>query len=422
MRRGFWIGLLAAAPLAAQVAPIPTPTQLPGSPFAIKKSWIIGGPGNWDYLTIDSDAQRLYIAHEHSVQVVDLDSGSMAGEISGFGEAHAIALDDTGEYGYVSDGRSNTVAVFERSSLKVESNIPIACSPRSIAFEPSSKLVIAVCGPGREVPNVTRPPGQRAASGTTQGKVAGMSHIVAIDTEQKSAIAAIAISGDARFAQADGAGAVYVTVGEAEGLEIRNGSTRSFVSPPRIVKVDGPTLASAAERDRPGGTGRAEAMDWSEDEARREGASLTAFSLPAGCAQPQGLAVDGRGSRLFAACNGQQLLVLNATNGHVVTALTTGPGDDAVGYDPERELIYSANGEGYGSLTIVQQDANTDSYAVIESLPTLAHARTLAVDPSTGLVYLVTDTTGVDLGPRGAFVPIKPSPIAGSFRVLVVGH
>ena len=54
----------------------------------------IGGSGNWDYLTLDPVARRLYIAHGQVVQVVDVDSGSVAGEITGFREAHAIALDD----------------------------------------------------------------------------------------------------------------------------------------------------------------------------------------------------------------------------------------------------------------------------------------------------------------------------------------
>jgi hypothetical protein len=93
-----------------------------------------------------------------------------------------------------------------------------------------------------------------------------------------------------------------------------------------------------------------------------------------------------------------------------------------VGYDPDRNLIFSANGTGYGSLTIIQQDPNTDSYAVVQNLATSARARTLAVDPSTGLVYLVTDDMGLDLTPRGGFTTIKPTPVEGSFQVLVVGH
>jgi YVTN family beta-propeller protein len=436
MRRAALLCLLISLPAAAQVAPVPTPTQISGNPFAIKKNWIIGGTGNWDYLTLDPEAQRLYIAHGRSVQVVDLDSGSVTGEIGAFRDARAIALDDTGQYGYISDGPADAVAVFNRTTLKVETTIPVLCSPRSIAFEPHSKLVFAVCGSnlvnpgGPQQPNRRPPAGGNRASrptgSTDQENFVGISHVVAVDTQEKAAIADIAVSGDGRFAQADDAGAVYLTIAAAERFEYRNGGTNRFVTPPRIAKFDGPAIAAEADRLRHEAASPAPglpvSMDWSEDDGHGAHANFVSLPLPSTCQHPQGLAVDGKDFRLFAACNDQQLVVLDASNGDVVTTLTTGPGDDVVGYDPDREFIYSANGAGYGSLTIIQQDANTDSYAVVQNLATLARARTLAVDPSNGNVYLVTDYMGVDLSPRGAFAAIKPTSIEGSFQVLVVGH
>jgi hypothetical protein len=59
---------------------------------------------------------------------------------------------------------------------------------------------------------------------------------------------------------------------------------------------------------------------------------------------------------------------------------------------------------------------------VIQNLPTRERARTLAVDPSTGDVYLVTDYYGVDLTKPGTIGSMKATPISGSFQVLVVGH
>jgi len=437
--RGLFLFLLSCFPVAAQVAPIPTPTQLPGSPFAIRKNWIIGGTGSWDYLTVDPTAERLFIAHGRTVQVVDLASGSIAGQIGDFRNAHAIALDDTGQYGYISDGPADLIAVFDRITLAVEATIPIGCSPRSIAFEHRSRLLFAVCGSNVANPETqplvrrpsgiaSRPPrttGQPPAAGNDEdNNFAGISHVVAVDTDKNTAVADIAIPGDFRFAQADGAGHVYVTVAEAERMEFSNGHTNRYLIPPRIAKFDGPTVAAEVQRlrEHQANSNSPVSMDWVGDDGRGERAGFSTVPLPSNCRRPQGLAVDSKDFRLFAACNDQQLLILNATDGHVIATLTTGPGDDVTGYDPERELIYSANGAGYGSLTIIQQDANTDSYAVIQNLPTLARARTLAVDSSSGNVYLVTDYMGVDLTPRGGFAPIKTTPISGSFQVLVVGH
>jgi len=45
MRRALFLCLLVCPSLAAQVAPIPSATALPSSPFFIKQTWYIGGTG-----------------------------------------------------------------------------------------------------------------------------------------------------------------------------------------------------------------------------------------------------------------------------------------------------------------------------------------------------------------------------------------
>ncbi len=403
MRRFLPICLLACLPpacvsIAAQQAPIPTATALSGSPFFVKKSWPIGGSGNWDYLTLDPGARRLYIAHGHAVQVVDVDSGSVVGEIPGFRDAHAIALDDTGQYGYVSDGPANAVRIFNRSSLQIEVTISIGFSPRFVVFEPRSKLLFAFC------PSLLPPP----RSGERLIEQDHLSHIFVIDTEKNAVIADIILNGDFRIGHADDDGSIYATVAQ----------------PAWIAKLDAVGIAAEVERQKEALSKQLRdipiGFDWSY--SRDSLGLLHYIPLHTSCLDPQGLAVDGKNQRLFIACENQGVQVLNANTGDLIAPLTTGPGDDVIGYDPERELIYSANGGGYGSLTIIQQDANTDSYAVIQNLPTLARARTLAVDPSSGAVYLVTDLRGVDLTKMGGIGTLHFDPIPGSFQVLVVGH
>jgi len=59
---------------------------------------------------------------------------------------------------------------------------------------------------------------------------------------------------------------------------------------------------------------------------------------------------------------------------------------------------------------------------VIQNLPTRGQARTLAVDSSTGAVYLVTEAYGMDLTKKGGIGTLQTAAVAGSFQVLVVGH
>jgi len=430
MRRTLILCLVASLPVAAQVAPVPTATELTSNPFAIKKSWPIGGAGNWDYLTMDAQARRLYIAHGRSVQVVDVDSGAVGGEIRGFREAHQIALDDTGEYGFVSDGLAASVAVFDRRTLDIEASIPIHFSPRSIAYEPQSKLVFAVCGATLVNPGgpVHVRPG--TAPRTAPPQYGGLSHLVVVDAGKNSPIADITLGGDLRYAQADSDGHIYVTVGTAmEPRSYTSGSPYQEPTPPRIAKFDAAEILDAVRHLREGQSASASnepvILDWSNS---RNSASLLHFlprhffPLTNVCTNPQGLAVDANHQRLFLACDNQQFVVLDSNDAHVVASLTTGPGDDVLAYDPVHELIFIANGGGYGSLTIVQQDANTDSYTVVQNLPTMERARTLAVDSSSGEVYLVTDLHGVDLTKMGGIGTLRFDPVAGSFQVLVVGH
>lgn len=92
-----------------------------------------------------------------------------------------------------------------------------------------------------------------------------------------------------------------------------------------------------------------------------------------------------------------------------------------IAYDPGRSLIYAASGGGDGILTIIRRDV-TDTYNVIQMLPTRQRAHTLAVNTQTGQAYLVTDLMGVDLTHPGGIGALRMKPIEGSFEVLEIGN
>jgi len=259
-----------------------------------------------------------------------------------------------------------------------------------------------------------------------QSELTGISHVVVIDTESKNVIADLAVAGDFRFAQPDGEGNVYISVGEAHQTWLENGRTVHADLPRRIARLDATAIATSAHRQLDAQPHPAPAsiqpvrFDWSRN--LNPGAEVRFIPLRSGCANPQGLEVDSKHLRLFLACGDQKLMVLNAGTGDPVASLTTGPGDDTIAYDRDRGLIFVANGAGYGSVTIIRQDTNTDTYAVIQNLPTRERARTLALDSSTGEVYLVTDNHGVDLTKKGGIGTLQMAPVQGSFQVLVVGH
>jgi len=112
------------------------------------------------------------------------------------------------------------------------------------------------------------------------------------------------------------------------------------------------------------------------------------------------------------------MAVTDSHSGKHVASVAIGEHPDAAAYDRRRGLVYSSNGDG--SLTVIHQDT-ADRYSVIQTLPTQRGARTMALDPATGKVYLVTADLGPAPPPTDGQPAPRPAPIAGSFVVLVVG-
>jgi DNA-binding beta-propeller fold protein YncE len=429
-------GLAVCATAAAQEAPIPAATELSGQPFAIKDKWVIGGVGKWDYLSLDPVARQLFIAHEDTVQVVDIASGQVSGRIAGFGEARSIVLDPAGQFGYVSDSREQDIKVFDRRSLKIETTISLDCSPRSMTIPPVQDILIAICGSAVPAPPVD-PHSRPRPTSTRQPRVVptqpakGDSWIAVIDTDARAVLVYLLVGGDFRIAQPDRDGSVYVTVGPAKRDTDKLLGTfspyESKVWQQSVARIDVQALVedgrqSLAKRAESAKPGDYPAPHWDTDDASRSG-YVTYFPLDSTCPNPQGLAVDSHTARLFVACDNQVLLVMDSNRGQVLKSLTTGPGTDAVVYDENRGFIFTANGGGYGSITIAQQHVS-DSYSIVQSLPTMQQARTMAIDSSTGLVYLVTTLYGANLAdpPVNGIGKLELNPVNGSFQVLVIGN
>ncbi|HEY2469885.1 MAG TPA: YncE family protein [Terracidiphilus sp.] len=148
-----------------------------------------------------------------------------------------------------------------------------------------------------------------------------------------------------------------------------------------------------------------------------------------GCA---GLALDAKNNILFAACrDNKNMIILSATDGHIITDLPIGSGCDGATFNPETMETFSSQGDG--TLTVIKENSATD-FSVEQTVPTPARAKTLTLDTKTGHILLIT----AEYGP----VPATPTPsattpppgtppwargprppmIPGSFQILVVGR
>ncbi|MGI4880289.1 MAG: YncE family protein [Janthinobacterium lividum] len=129
------------------------------------------------------------------------------------------------------------------------------------------------------------------------------------------------------------------------------------------------------------------------------------------CDEPGGLALTRQGY-LIAACANGRAKVVEAKSGKLRADIAIGAGPDAVIYDAPRDRAYVPTGRD-GALTAIDTTGVPHGIGVV---PTQKGARTGAIDPATGNVYLPTARfAAAEAGQR-------PKAVPGSLEVLVVGR
>jgi YVTN family beta-propeller protein len=155
----------------------------PSDGYSVTKKIPIPGQGSWDYLTVDAAARRLYVSHGTQVEVIDLDSGKVVGNIPNTPGVHGIAIAPESGRGFVSDGQSSMVTVFDLKTLKTIAEVPTGKKPDAIIFDPATSRVFAFNGGGNSA----------TAIDAASGKMAGT----------------VDLGGGPEFAVADGKGYVF---------------------------------------------------------------------------------------------------------------------------------------------------------------------------------------------------------------------
>ncbi len=120
-------------------------------PYQVIDRWKIGGAGGWDYLIADPANHLLYVTHGPRVEVLDTETGKPVGAITGMKGTHGVALDAEGKLGFISDGGSNEVVIFDRKTFAVIAKVPTGTNPDGIAYEPVTKTVWAFNGRSKNV-------------------------------------------------------------------------------------------------------------------------------------------------------------------------------------------------------------------------------------------------------------------------------
>jgi YVTN family beta-propeller protein len=178
----------------------------------VARRWTLGGAGGWDYLMLDPATHRLFISRATRVDVVDTRSGQIVGAVADTQGVHGIALAPDLHRGFTSNGRADSITVFDLESLKSIREVKLSAhNPDAILYEPSGKHVFTFNGKSKDV--------------------------TVLDASTLAVVATLPVPDKPEFAVDDHAGEIFVNI-ESE--------------PGQMVVIDSRTLAVKATWPLPG--------------------------------------------------------------------------------------------------------------------------------------------------------------------------
>jgi len=239
----------------------------------------IGGSGTFDRVALDDAARRLYIANDNRVVVVDIDSGKVAGEISGIDGVHGIAIAPDLGRGFVAGASANEVTTFDLKTLKPLGKASTGGEPGPVLFEPKTGRVFAF--------NLANEDGTATVIDAKTGEAAGK----------------VTLGGKATAAVTDGSGKIWIAL--------------------QITSEDWNVSSEVGIIDA-------------------EKLTLLSHSPIAPCDRPTAITLDAKNNRLFAVCTNSKMAVADES-GKLLSTVVIGKSAGGVGIDPASGLVFTSD-------------------------------------------------------------------------------
>jgi DNA-binding beta-propeller fold protein YncE len=186
------------------------------SMYKFEKSISLPGDGGYDYLSIDEKNRHLFVSHGTSVQVIDLDKGTVIGSVDNMKGVHGIAVVNDVNKGFITDGKDNSVVVFDLTTFKVITTIHLSGKkPDAITYDPYSKKVFAFCGDSNNA--------------------------CIIDVNDNKEVGTVDLGGAPEFGVPDGKGLLYDNLEDKSSLVVVDTKTMQVVHTYPLAPCGGPT-------------------------------------------------------------------------------------------------------------------------------------------------------------------------------------
>lgn len=152
-------------------------------------------PGNegWDYITVDSGARRIYVAHSVRVNVLNADTGAVVGTIEDTPGVHGIAIASKLKHGFTSNGKEDKVSMFDTGTLALVKKIDVGKGPDGIYFDSASQRVFTNNHHSHDITAIDAATGTVVGTvkvdGNGEGAAVGKSGLICVALEDKNEIA-----------------------------------------------------------------------------------------------------------------------------------------------------------------------------------------------------------------------------------------
>src|ERR1700731_234608 len=284
MSRARFLSTLRWSSILAVALSLLTPAVFFAAPqdsgYKVIRTIKLGGEGNWDYVTVDADARRVYIPRSTHIMVVDEDSGKVIGDIQGMNGLHGVAVAPEFNRGFVTGNKTEqegTVYVFDlKTSMLTSSMKSNSIDTDSLLYDPSTKRVYVNNGDGM--------------------------NLTVVDAATAKVVGTMAFNANPEAAAADGKGSIF----------------QDYEDKGQVIEYDAMKLTIKNKWPTPG----CEApVAMAMDKANRR--------LYIGC-RGKGPTAPG------------VMIVMNADNGKIVASMPIAIGVDGDVFDPATGNVYAA--------------------------------------------------------------------------------
>jgi YVTN family beta-propeller protein len=161
-----------------------------GTGYRLQNRFPIEGGDSWDYITVDSNARRVYVSHGVRVNVLNADTGATVGTIEDTPGVHGIAIASSSNHGFTTNGKENKVSIFDATTLALIKKVDVGKGPDGIYFDPASNRVFTNNHGTHDITAIDATSGDVvgtvAVGGDGEGVVTGSDGMIYVALEDKN--------------------------------------------------------------------------------------------------------------------------------------------------------------------------------------------------------------------------------------------